>query len=51
MMFANAGPKGLPIATPSNYLYIWLLKLNSTSHVAISISSLNVSSGNGGQSR
>ena len=50
-MFANAGPKGLPIATPSNCLFIWLLKLNSTPRVAISINSLNVSSGNGGQSR
>ena len=50
-MFANAGPKGLPIATPSNCLYIWLLKLTSTPRVAISINSLNVSSGNGGQSR
>ena len=32
-MFANVGPKGLPIVTPVNYLYIWLLKLNSTPHV------------------
>ena len=50
-MFAKAGPKGLSIATPSNCLYIWLLKLNSTPRVAISINSLKVSSGNGGQSR
>ena len=50
-MFANTSPKGLAITTPFNCLYIWLLKLNSTPRVAISIDSQNVSSGNGGQSR
>ena len=50
-MLANTGPKGLPITTPSNCSYIWLLKLNSIPRVAISINSLKVFSGNGGQSR
>ena len=49
-MLASAGLKGLPIATPSICLYIRLLKLNSTPQVAISMSSLKVSSGSGGQS-
>ena len=50
-MFVKAGPKGLPIAIPSNCLCIRLLKLNSTPRVAISINSMEVSSENGGQSR
>ena len=50
-MFGKAIPRGLPITTPSNCLYIWLLKLNSTPCVAISINSMKLSSGNRGQSR
>ena len=38
--FARAGPRGLPIATPSICLYVMLLKLNSTEVVAVFISSI-----------
>ena len=38
----------LPIATPSFCWYISLFKLNSTEHVAVSISSMDTSSGDGG---
>ena len=40
-MFANAGPSGEPIATPSVCLYIVSLKLNSTDDVALSKNSIN----------
>ena len=40
-MFANAGSRGEPIATPSVCLYIVSLKLNSTDDVELSISSIN----------
>ena len=43
--FANAGPSGEPIATPSVCLYIVSLKLNSTDDVALSISSINTAWG------
>ena len=39
-MFARAGPKKLPIVTPSICLYLILLKLNSTKVVAVFISSI-----------
>ena len=47
-MFANAGPSGEPIATPSVCLYIVSLKLNSMDDVALSISSINIAWGMGG---
>ena len=47
-MFANAGPSGEHIATPSICLYIVLLKLNSTDDVALSISAINTAWGMGG---
>ena len=46
-ILAKAGPRGLPIATPSFCWYISLLKLNSIERVAVSIGSMNTSSGNG----
>ena len=47
-IFANAGPNGVPIATPSVCLYIVSLKLNSTDDVALSIGSINIAWGMGG---
>ena len=47
-MFANAGPNGEPIATPSICRYMLLLKLNSTEEVASCINSTKMSRGNDG---
>ena len=47
-MFANAGPSGESITTPSVCLYVVSLKLNSTDDVALSISSINTAWGMGG---
>ena len=46
-MFANAGPRGEPMATPSICQYM-LLKLNSTEEVASCINSTKMSRGKGG---
>ena len=46
-MFANAGPNGDPMATPSICRYM-LLKLNSTEEVASWINSTKMSRGNDG---
>jgi len=42
-MFANAGPSGEPVATPSICRYMLLLKLNSTDEVASCINSTKMS--------
>ena len=47
-MFANAGPSGEPMATPSICRYMLLLKLNSTEEVAICINSTKMSRGKDG---
>jgi len=47
-MFANAGPSGEPMATPSICRYMLLLKLNSTEEVASCINSMKMSRGKGG---
>jgi len=44
-MFANAGPSGEPMATPSICRCILLLKLNSTEEVASCINSMKMSHG------
>ena len=47
-MFANAGPSGERMATPSICRYMLLLKLNSTEEVAICINSTKMSRGKDG---
>ena len=47
-MLTSAGPKRLPIATPSVCLYMTLLKLNSTDFVASFINSMEGSFENSG---
>ena len=47
-MFANAGPSGEPMATPSICRYMLLLKLNSTEEVASCINSMKMSRGKDG---
>jgi len=42
-MFANAGPSSEPMATPSIFRYMLLLKLNSTEEVASCINSMKMS--------
>ena len=47
-MFANAGPSGEPMATPSICRYMLLLKLNSIEEVASCINSTKMSRGKDG---
>jgi len=47
-MFANAGPSGEPMATPSICRYMLLLKLNSTEEVPSCINSTKMSRGKSG---